>query len=185
MKCHECLSTIATGSVAELEIDAVREHYATCAECSRVVRLVADGERDLAGVLNGMSSRIPALLTAETALAVAKRRRLGRMLSGVFAALIVVTLWVTWVRVIVPGMRATAELAVPNHVTETIKLQCLSSEHAGDLISPYVRSNGSVYYVAKAPMRVITVRATEEELRTVRALLKRFDDANENACALP
>ena len=186
MNCQECLAVVATGSVAELEHnDAVRRHYSACPECSRVVRSVAEGEKDLAAVLNAIPSRVPATVTAETAIAVARRRKIARLLSIAFAALIVVTLWITWVRVIVPGMQATAELARSNLITETIKLECLSSEQAGDLISPYVRTNGSLYYIAKPPLRVITVRATAEELRNVRTVLERFDNSSETACAAP
>lgn len=186
MKCQECLSTLATASVNEVEQnDALRQHYSTCADCSRAVRLVADGERELAAVLNGISSGVPATVTAETAIAVAKRRRIGKALSVVFGALIVVSLWLTWIRVIVPGMQATAELARSRLVTETIRLECLSSEQAGDLISPYVRSNGSVYYVTKSPTRAITVRTTAEELRTVKTVLGRFDNPNLNPCIRP
>ena len=186
MNCQECLAALATASVTELEqSDTVRQHYSTCPECSRVVKLVAEGERDLASVLNGTPSAVPATLTAETAIAVAKRRRTGRILSMVFGALVVVTLWITWLRVIVPSMQATAEMARSNLLTETIKLRCLSSEQAGDLISPYVRTNGSLYYIAKAPLKVITVRATAEELRNVKTVLERFDNSSETACAAP
>lgn len=187
MNCQECLATLATASAAELEqSDLARQHYATCPDCSRVIKLVVGAERDLGAGLNKISSNVPAAITAETAIAVAKRRRTGKLLAVVFAVLIAATLWVTWIQVIVPSMRATAELARPNLVTETIKLQCLSSEQAGDLISPYVRSNGSIYYVAKPPLKILTVRATPEELRAVKTLLERFDSpAEAPSCAVP
>ena len=186
MNCQECLAMLSTASATELEqSDAARSHYASCPECSRAITLVLGAERDLTSNLNKIAFKIPASITAESAVAIAKRRRIGKALAVVFAALIVVTLWITWIQLIVPSMRATAELARPNLVTETIKLRCLSSEQAGDLISPYVRSNGSLYYVAKPPLKILTVRATPEELREVKTLLDRFDSSSEGGCALP
>lgn len=70
-----------------------------------------------------------------------------------------------------------------NNVTVTIPLTCLSSQQAGDLISPYVRSNGSLYWVAKPPMRFISVRATPEERQTARALIAQFDRPGSTSCA--
>lgn len=184
MTCQECLSTLATASVIEIDqSDGARQHCATCEDCSRVIRLITESEHDLAVALDRISSSVPATQTAETAIALARRRRTGKVLSIVFAVLIAITLWITWIQVIVPSMRATAEIAAGNHLTETIKLRCLSSDQAGELISPYVRSSGSVYYPAKPPMRVITVRGTPEELRTVKALLHKFDDPDETTCA--
>ena len=186
MNCQECLATLSTASALELEqSDAARSHYAACPDCSRVTSLVVGAERELASNLNKVAFKVPASITAETAIAIAKRRRIGKALAVVFAALIAVTLWITWIQVIVPSMQATAELARPNLVTETLKLRCLSSEQAGDLISPYVRSNGSLYYVAKPPLKILTVRATPEELREVRTLLDRFDSPGEGGCAVP
>lgn len=187
MNCQEYLSIIETASVGEIEQNTrVRQHAATCEDCSRVIRLIAEGEQDMAMALNNLVSSIPASQTAEAAIVIAKRRRVGRLFTVFFAVLIAVSAWITWVRVIVPSMRATAEIAAGNLRTETLPLQCLSPDQAGDLISPYVRSNGSAYYPAKAPMTVITVRATPEEIRAVKALLGQFDKpATAGGCAVP
>jgi hypothetical protein len=185
VNCQECLEALSTASITELEQNKpVRLHYSACAECSRVVRLVANGERDLAAVLNGIPSRVVATVTAETAIAVAARKKTARILSIVFAALVVVILWATWMQVIVPSIEVAAELSRSKLITETTELRCISPEQAGDLISPYVRSNGSAYYIVKAPVNTITVRATREEMINVRILLTRFDNGGA-VCAVP
>jgi hypothetical protein len=186
MNCDECLTIVEQAPVAELaENTAVREHGATCAECSRVITLVIDGERSLATSLDRQASTVSAIHTAETAVATARRRRSARLLAGVVAIAIAIAAWAAVVQVIVPGIRTTTTLVRGTQQTETIALQCLSPTQAGDLISPYVRSSGSVYYPAKPPLRLITVRATAEELQKVRALLKQFDGADGSQCPIP
>lgn len=186
MKCQECLSRMGAESVSDLEHDdMLRAHSATCEDCSRVLTMVVDGERDFARALDGFSSSLPAAQTAEAAIATARRRRVGRRMGLVLAILTAATLWFTWIRVVVPTARATAELAATNQVTETIRLSCLSSEQAGNLISPYVRSNGSAYYYATPPVRAITVRSTPEELVKVKEILGNFDTPAGVTCGLP
>ena len=85
----------------------------------------------------------------------------------------------------VRASRQTQAIVKGDTRTETIPLTCLSSEQAGQLLSPYVRSNGSIYYVAKPPLKIITVRATPAELQTVHELLARFDGPGRPGCAAP
>jgi hypothetical protein len=148
------------------------------------VTLIAAGERDLANLLAEHSSnRLPSH-TAETAINRAKRRRMGVVLSGVFAILLAATVWVAWIRVEGLLGRATAEMTTNHKLTETLDLKCLSPEQAGELISPYVRSNGSLYYLPKSALRVITVRATAQEMGAVKVILGRFDTAPAGSCAI-
>ncbi len=184
MTCETCLDTISTAPLAEILADGpATQHWKTCENCSRVVGLLTAGERDLAAMLAQTLTRMAVSETAETALATAERRRVGKFLSGVFAVVLAVTIWITWVRVIVPGMQATAEIAASRQQTQTLTLKCLSPEQAGELVSPYVRSNGSAYYLPKPPIMAITVRATPEELRTVSSLLGRFDSEAAGTCS--
>jgi len=183
MNCKECLAALAESSVIEIHQNgSVREHSATCPECARVATLVMGAERDLAFAFNSIVSQVPATRTAEAAVTIEKRRRAGWLVSVAAALALVVVLWVVWIRVLVPGARATAELATINQHTMTAGLDCLTSQQAGDLISPYVRSNGSVWYASKPPMKVITVRGTAEELKKVRELLQRFDNSTHAEC---
>lgn len=184
MTCQECLAAVTSASLQELQSDArIRKHSEECQDCSRVVTLVASGERDLATLLAGHSSSKLPSQTAETALSRAKRHRMGVGLSGVFAILLAATIWIAWVRVVVPSARATADMTTNHQLTETLDLKCLTPEQAGELISPYVRANGSLYYLPKSALRVITVRATADEMKTVKALLGRLDAAPAGSCA--
>jgi hypothetical protein len=109
---------------------------------------------------------------------------MGLVLSAGFAVLLAATIWIAVVRVVLPSARATAEMTTSHQVTETLTLKCLSPEQAGELISPYVRSNGSLYYLPKSSLQVITVRATPGEMTAVKALLSRFDTAPAGSCSV-
>jgi len=185
MTCQECLAAVTSASLQEIQSDAqIRQHSEECQDCSRVVTLVAAGERDFAALLAAHSSTKLPMQTAETAMSRAKRQRMGVVLSGVFAILLAATIWIAWVRVVVPSARATADMTTSHQVTETLAFKCLSPEQAGELISPYVRANGSLYYLPKSALRVITVRATADEMKTIKALLGRFDSAPAGSCSI-
>ena len=183
MTCQECLAALATGSIAEIAHNgSAREHCATCEECSRVVRLIAEAERDLARAFDSIVSAVPATRTAEMAIGFSRRRRTARLLSAIFTLALAALIWLAWTRVVVRGAQATAEIASLNQHTLTARLDCLTSNQAGELISPYVRSDGSAWYAAKPPLRILTVRGTPEELKKVREILAQFDNAKLSTC---
>ncbi len=185
MTCQECLAAVTTASLQEIQSDAqIRKHWEECQDCSRVVTLLAAGEHDLAALLAEHSSTKLPSQTAETAISRAKRQRMGVVLSGVFAILLAATIWIAWVRVVVPSARATADMTTNHQLTETLALKCLSPEQAGELISPYVRANGSLYYLPKSPLKVITVRATADEMNNVKSILGRFDNPPAGTCSI-
>ena len=183
MTCEECLTAVSAMSLQEAVANPeVRKHRDECRECSEVLTLVATAERDLSDLLRQQSSARLASRTAETAVSRARRRRLGFMVSTVLATLLAATLWIAWVRLVVPAARETVELTSSHHVTETLDLKCLSPTDAGTLISPYVRANGSLYYLPTGGLRVITVKATPEEMKAVKSLLGRLDSAPRGSC---
>jgi hypothetical protein len=75
-----------------------------------------------------------------------------------------------------------SQFSANNLRTETISLSCLTPEQAGEVISPYVRSHGSTYYVGPPGVAAITVRATPSELSQVRTLLRNFDNSSNASC---
>jgi hypothetical protein len=183
MTCEQCLTAVSAMSLQEAVSDPqIRKHREECKNCSQVLTVVATAERDLSDLLRQQSSARSALQTAETAVARAKRRRLGIVVSAFLATVLAATLWIAWVRVVVPAARETVELTSNQHVTETLELRCLLPSDAGTLISPYVRSNGSLYYLPAGGLRVITVKATPEEMKTVKSLVARFDTAPAGTC---
>lgn len=185
MTCEECLTEVSAMSLQEaLAHPQVRKHWDECPDCSRVLTVAATAERDLSDLLRQQLSARSPLHVAETAVSRTKRRRLGFLISGFLGILLAGTLWIAWVRLVVPAARETVELASTQHVTETLDLKCLSPSDAGNLISPYVRSNGSLYYLPTGGLRVITVKATAEEMKTVKALLARLDAAPAGSCKI-
>jgi hypothetical protein len=161
----------------------IRNHSQECKDCSRVVTLLIGGERDLATLLNqGSPTKLPSDIT-QIAITRARRHRLGVGFSAVLTVLLAATIWIAWLRLVVPGMHATAEMTSSHQQTETLPLKCLSPADAGALISPYVRANGSLYYLPTGSLRVITVRATPDEMRRVKSLLGRFDSGPAGSCS--
>ncbi|HEY8164401.1 MAG TPA: hypothetical protein VIF83_02505 [Gemmatimonadaceae bacterium] len=183
MTCEECLTAVSAMSLQEaVSNPEVRKHREECQDCSQVLTLVATAERDLSDLLGQQSPARSVSHTVATAVARAKRRRLGFLITAFLATLLAATLWIAWVRLVVPAARQTVELTSNHHVTETLDLNCLSPADAGTLISPYVRSNGSLYYLPTGGLRVITVKATPEEMKTVKSLLARLDAAPRGSC---
>ena len=185
MTCEECLALVATEPATSLARSGVAwEHAANCADCARVLALVTDAENDLAHTLNAAQSHALASRTADDAMTRVRRRQVGRWASVALAILFAIALWSAWDRALGPDLQKIEQLSGGNLRTEPFELHCLTPEQAGDIISPYVRSNGSAYYPTKMPIRLITVRATPEELIRVRTLLARMDAAGEGvACA--
>ena len=66
-------------------------------------------------------------------------------------------------------------------IEEAIMLRCLSPAEGADLILPILGDNGTAVHSPRAP-RVLTVRATAERLRQVKATLDRHDGAGSAAC---
>ena len=183
MTCEEYLRTLETGPVkAVTQTAPAREHLARCPDCSWSTTLVAEGERDLGARRDNAASAVSPLQTAETAMVIAARQRTAKFVRWGLAALSAVVAWLIWMQVILPSIHATAALTQDNLRTETIRLSCLTSQQAGDLVSPYLRSNGSLYYVSKPPLNVITIRATPAELTRAEVLLRNFDAADASKC---
>ncbi len=185
MNCAECLDFIATADLDELaENSTLRLHVDRCRVCASAVQHVVVAEQQLERALSQRSD-VAARHTAHQAVQVARRRRVSRLIMVALASVMAVTAWVAWIRVLLPAARITRAIARGSAITETLPLYCLSSPQAGDLVSPYLRSNGSMYYLAKPPLRVITVRATREELSAVRSLLARYDGDERRVCTAP
>jgi len=183
MTCQECLAAATTASVQELMSDPqIRNHSQECKDCSRVLDLLIGTERDLATLLNQGSPTKPPSDITQTAITRARRHRLGVAFSAVLTVLLAATIWIAWLRLVVPGVRATTEMTSNHQQTEILLLKCLPPADAGTLISPYLRTNGSLYYLPKGSMRVITVRATPDEMRQVKSLLGRFDSGPAGTC---
>ena len=186
MTCEECLAQIESGSLRDLPADSpVMLHCARCPDCARVTTLLRDREYNAATLLNNLAPMSNPLSVAEAAVRMSHRRRVGRVVVMLSGAALIATIWITTVTMIVPmfdddapGMKSTLR-------TETIPLTCLSPQQAGEVIEPYIRSDGSVYYLSSPGISAITVRARPDELSKVRQLIGEFDNDRAAACPAP
>jgi hypothetical protein len=109
---------------------------------------------------------------------------LGQVAVIATGTALVATIWIAASLTIIPQLNhADARLAAEQR-TETMQLTCLSPEQAGGIISPYVRSHGSTYYIPSGGLSAITVRGTGDELAKSRDLIAQFETDPGAACRL-
>ena len=182
MTCEECLSELATGSLREMATDsAVMQHCATCPDCSRLTTLLRDREYNAANVLNNLPPMSNPITLAETAVTTAHRRRVGRVVVMISGAALVITIWFSAATLILPAMRSNGP-GTSTLLTETIPLSCLSPQQAADIIDPYLRTRGSLYFVPTSGISAITVRGTAEQLSKSKDLIRKFESDRAAAC---
>ena len=182
MTCEECLSELATGSLREMATDsAVMQHCASCPDCSRLTTLLRDREYNAANVLNNLPPMSNPITVAEASVSTAHRRRVGRVVVMLSGAALVVTIWFTAATLILPAMRSGGP-ATSTLLTETIPLSCLSPQQAADIIDPYLRTRGSLYYVPTSGISAITVRGTAAQLRKSKDIIRNFESDRAAAC---
>jgi hypothetical protein len=186
MTCEECLSALATESLREMTPDsAVMQHCERCPDCARVTTALRDREYETATVLNSLPPMSNPLTVAETAVGTAQRRRLGRVAVMISGGALVATLWIVAAMVVIPAFDDGHVSAGSTLHTETMALSCLSPQQAADLISPYVRTRGSTFYVSTSGISTITVRGTPGELSKSRELIREFEYDPGAACRAP
>ena len=181
MTCQECLSELATGSLRDLAPEsAVMRHCATCPDCGPLATLLRDREYSAATILNSLPPMSNPIAVAETAAMVAQRRRVGKVVVFLTGAALVATI-VTSLFVTDLGKKMMGA-DVMGLRTETIPLSCLSPDQAGDIIGPYFRTHGSIYYIGKHGVPAITVRGTAEQVAKSKELIREFEGDPHAAC---
>ena len=183
MTCEDCLSALATASLREMTPDsAVMQHCATCPDCGRLTTTLREKEYEAATILNTLPPMSNPLQVAETAVRVAQRRRMGRVVVMATGAALVATIWIVGATLFIPALnRGDMQYASTLH-TETMQLSCLSPQQAADIINPYVRKRGSTYYLPSSGISAITVRGTPDELSKSRELIAHFERDPSAAC---
>jgi hypothetical protein len=185
MNCNECLAALETESLREMTPDSpVLRHCATCPDCARLTTMLRDREYETATVLNSLPPMSNPLTVAENAVNMAQRRRVGRVAVMLSGAALVVTLWFVGARVVYPAFEDD-DARPSGMITESIQLNCLSPQQAGDIIEPYIRSQRSRYYAPTSGISTITVRGTPEEVAKSRELIRQFENDPGAACRLP
>lgn len=174
MNCAECLSELATGSLRDLRPESeVMQHCAVCADCGPLATALRDREYTAATILNTLPPISNPISVAETAAMVSRRRRLGKVAVFLTGAALVAT--VTASLFVTNLGRSMMGADRPTFLTETFPLRCLTSEQAGGMIEPYLRTNGSMYYRSPAGVSAITVRGTAAEIAKSRELIHEFE----------
>ena len=180
MTCEECLSELATGSLRDLPSNsAVIQHCATCPDCSRLTTRLRDREYEAATVLNNLPPMSNPIAVAEASVLTAHRRRVGRVVVMLSGAALAVTIWFTATILVLPAMRSDRPATL---LTETIPLSCLSPQQAADIIDPYVRTRGSLYFVPTTGISAITVRGTPAQMQKSKDLIREFEADPAAAC---
>jgi hypothetical protein len=180
MTCVECLSELATGSLRDLPSNsAVMQHCATCPDCSRLTTLLRDREYEAATVLNNLPPMSNPIAVAEASVLTAHRRRVGRVAVMLSGAALAITIWFTAAIFVFPALRSDGPSPL---LTETLPLSCLSPRQAADIIDPYVRTHGSLYFIPTSGISAITVRGTPAQLQKSKDLIREFETDPNAAC---
>jgi hypothetical protein len=183
MNCQECLAVLETGSLRELMPDSpVYAHASTCVDCARVTTLLRDREYEAATMFNNLRPASHPATIAESAIALSRRRRLGKIITMLTGTALAATIWLAAQFTFIPMMNRADAINAQTLHTETIALHCLSPEQASDIINPYVRSHGSAYFVPSSGLGAITVRGTLGEISKSREIISEFEDDASAAC---
>jgi hypothetical protein len=160
---------------------AVMQHCATCPDCSRLTTLLRDREYNAANVLNNLPPMSNPITLAEAAVSTAHRRRVGRVVVMISGAALALTIWFTAATLIFPAMGNNGP-TTSTLLTETIPLSCLSPQQAADIIDPYLRTRGSLYFIPTSGISAITVRGTAAQLSKSKDLIRNFESDRAAAC---
>lgn len=180
MTCEECLAELATGSLRDLPSNsAVMRHCATCVDCSGLTTLLRDREYEAATVLNNLPPMSSPIAVAEASVLTAHRRRVGRVVVLLSGAALAITIWFSAATLVLPKMRSNG---LSTLLTETIPLSCLSPRQAADIIDPYLRTHGSLYFIPTSGISAITVRGSAAQLRKSKDLIREFETDPSAAC---
>ena len=181
MNCTEALSTLSTASLRDLTPDSpLMLHCGDCPDCARVTTALREREYDAASVLNGLPPLSNPIAIAEQSALISRRRHIGNIAMLVTGIVLVLTTWGALSLSVIPALNNAG--GAPTLLTETIQLSCLSPKQAGDIISPYVRSHGSAYYLPSSGLSAITVRGTRWEIDKSRGLLGEFENDPNASC---
>jgi hypothetical protein len=159
----------------------VMQHCATCPDCSRLTTVLRDREYNAANVLNNLPPISNPITLAETAVTTAHRRRVGRVVVMITGAALAVTIWFSAATLILPAMRSDGPTS-STLLTETIPLSCLSPQQAADIIDPYLRTQGSLYFIPRSGISAITVRGTAAQLNKSKDVIRNFESDRAAAC---
>jgi hypothetical protein len=176
--CDDYLSLLETLPVEQLSRTLAGSHAATCADCARVTRVVAERERNMVMAFSDVQPYVPAEQTAAGALRASRRRKVALFYQVGLALAGVATVLTIFLSRALPPTQKSVVLA------ETFRLQCLSPDQAAEVIRPIVGSSGLVSMRPASDLGIITVQTSPEVMQRVRSVLDRSDNPALSQCAV-
>ena len=146
--------------------------------------MVRAQEYEAATILNNLRPMSDPVALAQHSVASSRRRKMGTVAVVITGAALVATTWIAASLTIIPALNKADSRQAASLRTETIPLSCLSPQQAGDIISPYVRSQGSSFYVPNSGIRAITVRGNVYEISSAREIIGQFENDPGAACRI-
>lgn len=182
MNCNECLVEMETMSTSDISGSAVAVHSATCADCARVLQAITDADRMMMQERDESYFTTPPDEVAKRAVLLGQRRR---VFGGVSVLAVALAGFSVWYAIESLGRSNRERSSARDGVTESFAVRCLSKSNVRELLAPYMRTGGSQLSITQPPLRVFTVRTTQEEMVRVREVLQRFDTPENGNCEVP
>lgn len=177
MNCDDYLAMLATLPIEELAYGRPRDHAATCRDCDRVTRVVAERERNMVMAYGDLQSTVQAAQVGAAALTTSRRRRIVRFINVGLGAAAVATI-LSWFAMssIRPDVAARTEV-------ETFQLQCLSQQQAAGLLRLHLGEGSvGVSFRPSSPLNEIEVEAPAEDIQRAKSLLSVYDTPGQSLC---
>lgn len=180
MTCDDYLSMLETLPVGDLNYGEAREHVATCRDCNRVTRVVAERERNMIGAYGELYPSAAAATVAEQAIVTSRRRKVAlfyRMSLAVAAVAAVLFIAISRIRPVpVPRLRMMM-------MDQTFMLSCLAPEDAAAMLRSTV--SRSTMMTIPPYTRALHVVAPRPDMMRVRSLLRELDSHASGRCGAP
>lgn len=179
--CAECLAVLSTMRLSDIPREsAISAHLSTCPNCSRLVSDMQLAEHRLAVSLD---SSIPTMPPTQIAIDAITRSELSRRES--------VARWIRRGLAFAAGLlfvlylrtdRGESLIRPDDFRRQSVELNCLSSEGAMDLATPYLRSRSARIYSVRGRNMVI-IEGAGAEVTEALAQINSMDDAQH--CNVP
>ena len=174
MNCDDYLAMLATLPVEELAYGDARTHAATCRDCDRVTRVVAERERNMMLAFGELYPVAPARPMTAGILEIARRRRIAFFyrMGLVLAAVVAVFAFI--------AMRRLTPVRAVN--ADTFPLRCLSADQAIEMLRGSLSAEANISTRPNWAVAIVDVRGPNEDLQRARSLLDRYDNADASKC---